>query len=196
MGGSGHRDHRRRGAAGARPAHQVAVDVECEGLECAAQESHRAVGVLAGSPALDLCRPALEPAEAVVRHRAVADGGGFAGEGGEAEDAGAALAGGLIRVPLHDPDRLGQPARPLGQDDDHPRARGGARRCEPGAAERQPELRQGGVKVLNVFFGPLETEWYQAVPPPKVAPSALARSTVRALQQGLEDVFVGDIAEV
>jgi len=33
------------------------------------------------------------------------------------------------------------------------------------------------------------------VPPPKVAPSALARATVRALQQGVEDVFVGDIAE-
>jgi hypothetical protein len=33
------------------------------------------------------------------------------------------------------------------------------------------------------------------VPPPKVAPSALANATVRALQQGLEDVFVGDIAE-
>ena len=33
------------------------------------------------------------------------------------------------------------------------------------------------------------------MPPPKVAPSALARAVVRALQQGLEDVFVGDIAE-
>ena len=49
--------------------------------------------------------------------------------------------------------------------------------------------------MLNVFFGPLETEWYQAVPPPKVAPSAVARATVRALQQGLEDVFVGDVAD-
>jgi hypothetical protein len=33
------------------------------------------------------------------------------------------------------------------------------------------------------------------VPPPKVAPAALARSVVNALQRGLEDVFVGDIAE-
>ena len=57
------------------------------------------------------------------------------------------------------------------------------------------ELRQGGVKVLNVFFGPLETEWYQAVQPPKVAPASLAREVVRALQQGLEDLFVGDVAE-
>jgi len=67
--------------------------------------------------------------------------------------------------------------------------------CLSAAQSLRAELRQGGVKVLNVFFGPLETEWYQAVPPPKVAPSALARATVRALQQGLEDMFVGDVAE-
>ena len=57
------------------------------------------------------------------------------------------------------------------------------------------ELRPGGVKVLNVFFGPLETEWFQTVPPPKVTPAALARAVVQALQRGLEDAFVGDIAE-
>jgi NAD(P)-dependent dehydrogenase (short-subunit alcohol dehydrogenase family)/uncharacterized OB-fold protein len=57
------------------------------------------------------------------------------------------------------------------------------------------ELRPGGVKVVNVFFGPLEIEWFQGVPPPKVTPEALARATVRALQQGIEDVFVGDVAE-
>jgi NAD(P)-dependent dehydrogenase (short-subunit alcohol dehydrogenase family)/uncharacterized OB-fold protein len=57
------------------------------------------------------------------------------------------------------------------------------------------ELRPGGVKVLNVFFGPLETEWFQTVPPPKVTPATLAKAVVQALQRGLEDVFVGDIAE-
>lgn len=57
------------------------------------------------------------------------------------------------------------------------------------------ELRPGGVKVLNVFFGPLDTEWFQTVPPPKVTPAALAKAVVQALQRGLEDVFVGDIAE-
>jgi short-subunit dehydrogenase len=67
--------------------------------------------------------------------------------------------------------------------------------CLSAAQSLRAELRQGGVMVLYAFFGPLETEWYQAVPPPKVAPSALARAVVRALQQGLEDVFVGDIAE-
>ncbi|MFO1082409.1 MAG: SDR family oxidoreductase [Reyranellaceae bacterium] len=67
--------------------------------------------------------------------------------------------------------------------------------CLSAAQSLRAELRPGGVKVLNVFSGPLETEWYQAVQPPKVAPAALARATVRALQQGLEDVFVGDVAE-
>jgi NAD(P)-dependent dehydrogenase (short-subunit alcohol dehydrogenase family)/uncharacterized OB-fold protein len=57
------------------------------------------------------------------------------------------------------------------------------------------ELRPGGVKVLNVLFGPLETEWFQAVPPPKVTPMALAGAVVNALRQGVEDTFVGDVAE-
>ena len=52
-----------------------------------------------------------------------------------------------------------------------------------------------GVKVVNVFFGPLETEWFQTVPPPKVTPAALANAVIRALRQGVEDVFVGDVAE-
>jgi len=57
------------------------------------------------------------------------------------------------------------------------------------------ELRPGGVKVLNVFFGPLETEWFQTVPPPKVAPAALARAVVQALQRGQEELFIGDVAQ-
>jgi short-subunit dehydrogenase len=57
------------------------------------------------------------------------------------------------------------------------------------------ELRPGGVKVVNVFTGPLDTEWFQTVPPPKVAPRVVASSIVSALRRGLEDVFVGDVAE-
>jgi NAD(P)-dependent dehydrogenase (short-subunit alcohol dehydrogenase family)/uncharacterized OB-fold protein len=67
--------------------------------------------------------------------------------------------------------------------------------CLSAAQCLRAELRPGGVKVLNVFFGPLDTEWFQTVPPPKVAPAALAKAVVQALQRGLEDVFVGDIAE-
>lgn len=57
------------------------------------------------------------------------------------------------------------------------------------------ELRPGGVKVVNVFTGPLDTEWFQTVPPPKVAPRVVANAIVSALRGGLEDMFVGDVAE-
>jgi NAD(P)-dependent dehydrogenase (short-subunit alcohol dehydrogenase family)/uncharacterized OB-fold protein len=56
------------------------------------------------------------------------------------------------------------------------------------------ELRPAGVKVINAFFGPLETDWFQPVPPPKVTPRALAEAVLDALKNGLEDVFVGDVA--
>jgi NAD(P)-dependent dehydrogenase (short-subunit alcohol dehydrogenase family)/uncharacterized OB-fold protein len=56
------------------------------------------------------------------------------------------------------------------------------------------ELRPAGLKVVNAFFGPLDTEWFQTVPPPKVVPRALAEAVVDALKNGLEDVFVGDVA--
>jgi len=67
--------------------------------------------------------------------------------------------------------------------------------CLSATQSLRAELRPGGVRMVNVFFGPLETEWFQAVPPPKVAPRALARAVIDALKRGLEDVFVGDVAE-
>src|SRR5262245_10854974 len=62
--------------------------------------------------------------------------------------------------------------------------------CLSAAQCLRAELRPGGIKVLNVFFGPLETEWFQAVPPPKLAPAALAKAVIGALKTGQEDVFV------
>lgn len=56
------------------------------------------------------------------------------------------------------------------------------------------ELRQGGVRVINAFAGPLDTEWFQTVPPPKVAPKALADAIVDGLKRGLEDLYLGDVA--
>ena len=58
-----------------------------------------------------------------------------------------------------------------------------------------PNCGRAASRCVNVFFGPLETEWFQTVPPPKVAPAALANAVVDALQKGLEDVFVGDVAQ-
>ena len=47
---------------------------------------------------------------------------------------------------------------------------------------------RGGVRVLNVFPGPLDHEWEQRTPPPRVAPAAVAAAIVKALRDGVEDV--------
>ena len=57
------------------------------------------------------------------------------------------------------------------------------------------EFRASGLRVMNVYTGPTEDEWYQPLPPPKVMPEALARSVVQGLQQGLEDTYCGDVAK-
>jgi NAD(P)-dependent dehydrogenase (short-subunit alcohol dehydrogenase family)/uncharacterized OB-fold protein len=57
------------------------------------------------------------------------------------------------------------------------------------------ELGPAGVRVINVFPGPIDDEWNQALPPPKIAPSRLAVDIIEALRGGAEDVFPGDIAQ-
>ena len=57
------------------------------------------------------------------------------------------------------------------------------------------ELRAGGVGVVNVFTGPTEDEWFQTLPPPKVGAEPIARAIVDALRRGIEDVYVGDVAQ-
>lgn len=57
------------------------------------------------------------------------------------------------------------------------------------------EFRPSGVRVINVFPGPVDHEWEQLTPPPRVAPKAIATAIVRALENGIEDVYVGDVAE-
>ena len=57
------------------------------------------------------------------------------------------------------------------------------------------EMRPAGVRVVNVYPGPIEDEWNQSLPPPKLAPAALASAIVKALQDGVEDVFPGDVAQ-
>jgi NAD(P)-dependent dehydrogenase (short-subunit alcohol dehydrogenase family)/uncharacterized OB-fold protein len=66
--------------------------------------------------------------------------------------------------------------------------------CLSASQALRAELRSGGVKVLNMFAGPLDTEWFQSVPPPKLTPLALASATIDALRKGIEDAYVGDIA--
>ena len=57
------------------------------------------------------------------------------------------------------------------------------------------ELAAGGIRVVNAFTGPLEDEWHQMVPPPKLEPAMVARRIVDALKTGREDVPIGAVAE-
>ena len=57
------------------------------------------------------------------------------------------------------------------------------------------EFAGSGVKVVNVLFGPLDESWRQPLPPPKVTPERLADAVVHALQQGIETVTLGPVAE-
>ena len=65
------------------------------------------------------------------------------------------------------------------------------RRTAPSRPRRRPrcrsrnalraEMRPAGIRVVNVFPGPIDDEWNQRVPPPKLAPAALAGAIVEAL---------------
>ncbi len=53
-----------------------------------------------------------------------------------------------------------------------------------------------GIKTVNVLHGPVEEdEWMQQVSPPKVPAVKIAQQVVGALQQGIEQVLVGDVAQ-
>jgi NAD(P)-dependent dehydrogenase (short-subunit alcohol dehydrogenase family) len=57
------------------------------------------------------------------------------------------------------------------------------------------EMRPAGIRVLNVFPGPIDDEWNQLMPPPKIAPAALAAAIVKGLRDGIEDLYPGDVAQ-
>jgi NAD(P)-dependent dehydrogenase (short-subunit alcohol dehydrogenase family) len=57
------------------------------------------------------------------------------------------------------------------------------------------EMRAAGVRVINVFPGPIDDEWNQTLPPPKLTPDALAKAVVNALKDGVEDIYPGDVAQ-
>jgi len=57
------------------------------------------------------------------------------------------------------------------------------------------EFAGSGVKVINILFGPLDESWRQPLPPPKVTPPGLAKSVIEALQQGIENIAYGPVAE-
>ena len=57
------------------------------------------------------------------------------------------------------------------------------------------EMRPSGVRVINVFPGPIDDESNRALPPPKLTSDSLAKAIVAALKEGIEDVYPGDVAQ-
>lgn len=57
------------------------------------------------------------------------------------------------------------------------------------------EMQPAGVRVMNVFPGPIDDEWNQELPPPKLTAHALAKAVVKGLQDGVEDLFPGEVAQ-
>jgi len=63
------------------------------------------------------------------------------------------------------------------------------------AQSLRTELRSAGLRVVNVYPGPIEEPWNDALPPPKLAPAALAAAVITALRDGVEDVYPGEVAQ-
>jgi NAD(P)-dependent dehydrogenase (short-subunit alcohol dehydrogenase family)/uncharacterized OB-fold protein len=63
------------------------------------------------------------------------------------------------------------------------------------AQSLRAEVRGAGLRVVNLYPGPVEEEWNDMLPPPKLAPAALAAAIVMALRDGVEDVYPGDVAQ-
>ena len=57
------------------------------------------------------------------------------------------------------------------------------------------EMRPAGIRVINLFPGPIDDECNQHTPPPKLTAQALAAAIVNALRDGVEDVYPGDVAQ-
>ncbi len=57
------------------------------------------------------------------------------------------------------------------------------------------ELKPAGVRVINIFPGPIDDDWDQLIMPPKLAPAALAGAIINALKGAVEDVYPGDVAQ-
>ena len=57
------------------------------------------------------------------------------------------------------------------------------------------EMLASGVRVINIFPGPTDTERYRAMALAKLHPAALARAITKSLQDSVEDVYPGDIAQ-
>jgi len=57
------------------------------------------------------------------------------------------------------------------------------------------QLREAGVRVVNVYPGPLDDERSQEQQVPKLSATALAKAIVEGLRAGMEEVFPGEVAQ-
>lgn len=57
------------------------------------------------------------------------------------------------------------------------------------------ELGTAGIRVINLFPGPIDDEWDQLELPPKLSPASVASAVVEALKGSVEDVYPGDVAQ-
>jgi len=57
------------------------------------------------------------------------------------------------------------------------------------------EMLAAGIRVINVFPGPIESERYRSMPLARLHPAALARAVTKSLQDSVEDVYPGDVAQ-
>jgi NAD(P)-dependent dehydrogenase (short-subunit alcohol dehydrogenase family) len=63
------------------------------------------------------------------------------------------------------------------------------------AQSQRAELGTAGIRVVNVFPGPIDEAGTQSRPSPNLSADALAHEIVKALQDGIEDVYPGDVAQ-
>ncbi len=56
------------------------------------------------------------------------------------------------------------------------------------------EMQKSGIRVMSVLTGPVDDDWHQRLPPPKVTPGQLARTVISALRQGQAITCAGDVA--
>jgi NAD(P)-dependent dehydrogenase (short-subunit alcohol dehydrogenase family) len=57
------------------------------------------------------------------------------------------------------------------------------------------EMLAAGIRVINLFPGPIESERYRSTSLAKLHPAALARAVTKSLQDSVEDVYPGDVAQ-
>jgi NAD(P)-dependent dehydrogenase (short-subunit alcohol dehydrogenase family)/uncharacterized OB-fold protein len=57
------------------------------------------------------------------------------------------------------------------------------------------DLRSAGIRVINLFPGPIDDEWDQLLLPPKLSPAAVAAAVIEALRGSVEDIYPGDVAQ-